>query len=205
MTDSDQPRSFDFNTHWNATLDRYVVRVTFGSENEWFELATEDAVYAYADAILCAASAAEYDTAVLRQMQSFFKMSTEDAASMVIEFRKHRPPLLDPFARASAHGQGAKRAIRATGILSMEPGVSAFTGEPFIALFVRGKQVGQWECAVARTHAMNIMQTAQAAKWDTAYLKYMTNVVGVDFPQATAAVHFLAEHRPEQENRPGDE
>ncbi len=135
----------------------------------------------HARAVLAAVARAEYDAAVVRQMTKVGKAGDKDhrhAATLVGMMRNDRPPIEWPSP------------------LALEPGVSAFTGDPFLHVMIRGRIVGQWTIPDARDHAIGVLEAVEAAYLDGGYLRAL-RTAGIDDPQARAVVDNLATHRPE--------
>lgn len=132
----------------------------------------------YAEALLTVVQRAEFDAAVVKQLTGLVKGPETAAAQIVLDLRRDRPPvsnLSDP--------------------LSFDGGVSAATGEPFIMIMVKGKQVGQWTLADARGHALHAIEAAGAADLDAAYVRVLTTLVGLDRNLAEQVVDDLGNHR----------
>ncbi|MFJ4960219.1 hypothetical protein [Streptomyces sp. NPDC088739] len=68
--------------------------------------------------------------------------------------------------------------------------------DPFVSIHLDQKQVGQWTTADARPHALFVMETIEAARLDTAYLRHLVDVLGLDLNTATAMINDLARFRP---------
>jgi hypothetical protein len=70
--------------------------------------------------------------------------------------------------------------------ISMESGVSARTGEPFV-LIRWGSERGQLTPAEAEAHGLAILSTAMAARLDAAIVAEMTDPAGLGVSRRTAA------------------
>jgi hypothetical protein len=177
---------------------RYESRVTFEEDGKLDVAIVLDWTGAvqYAQAVLAAATAAEYDSLIVQQFRGM-DMDTEHIALVVSEFRKRQPKLRDPFA-GGRYGVGKRTGASATGLFSLTPGVSAETGEPFMVLKLRGKPVGQWTPADAREHAAFVLEIATAAEYDQLYFETLTEDFGLDAKRAYNAVHGLQTYRPKR-------
>lgn len=135
---------------------------------------------AYATEVFTAAAYAAYDAAVLKQMTKGLGLPPAEAAEVVKGLRADRPPLNQD----------------ALGVLRMEPGVSAFTGKPFLRCSLTANPMQwQWDPAEADQHAGHVVQCYPAANLDNAYRRYLVGVVGLDQGRAMAAVEDLAKWR----------
>lgn len=84
--------------------------------------------------------------------------------------------------------------------LDFHSGVSAFTGEPFVAFYATladgsVRQAGQMTPANAREHAGAVFQAAEAAVHDAAMAQWLRERVGMEPEKAATAVHELREFR----------
>lgn len=141
---------------------------------------TADSAAIYANEILRAAAIAEYEAAVVAQMTKVSGGDATTAAQVVGDLRGDRPDTtpLTP--------------------LRLIPGVSAFTGEAFLIVEIRGQQVGQWTTAAAREHALFALEAVHVADLDSAYLRWLRSGPAVDEPRARAVVEDLANFRGER-------
>lgn len=130
---------------------------------------------AYVTEVLRAAVQAEHDAAVIRHLMAT-GLGPNLAASVVADLRADRPPIDDA----------------ATAPLTLRPGVSQKTMRGFLAIHMDGRQVGQWEPAEAREHAVQVLEVLTAADLDAAYRRHLIGPLGVDEPTAMAIVSDLA-------------
>ncbi len=153
----------------------YVAAVAFDDDTS-IALPPAAAV-AYALGVLDAAERADYDAAVIAQLTA-----SGDRKS-AIEFLAYE---LRP-----------KRAeLRSTGTaLTLTPGVSQRSGEPFLTVTVRGKDIGQWTVPAAREHALYALAASVAAGYDAEYHGVLVRDVGVEDGVARAAVGDIARYR----------
>lgn len=135
--------------------------------------------YAYATTVLAAAERADYDAAVAAQMAGKLGIPKDVVGQVVAELRNDRPPLADA----------------ATAPLRLQPGVSAKTGEPFLALFIGTTQIGQWDPTDARQHAMHVLAAIEAVELDKAYRRYLVDKIGIGPDRALNAIANLANFR----------
>jgi hypothetical protein len=132
-------------------------------------------VWLHARAVLAAVAQAEYDAAIMRQLGGS-DTDDEHAARVVGHLRARRDPLAWPTP------------------LALVPGVSAFTGEPFLLVRIRDKVVGQWTPADARDHAVAVLELECAARLDREYLSVL-RAADVDDHKARVIVENIAAHR----------
>lgn len=130
---------------------------------------------AWVNTVLAVAARAEHDALVLRQLTAM-GISLHEAAQCIADLREDRPPL----------------DVAATEPMRLEPGVSP-KGEPFIGVFIKGTQVGQWTGTDARSHAAGILEVLTAVDLDAAYHRYLVGTIGVDAELARSAVNRLAD------------
>lgn len=129
----------------------------------------------HARAVITAAERATHDAAVYKQ----FGDDTTHAGHLVVALRKDRLPIDWPTP------------------LTLEPGVSAFTGEPFLHVAVNGIVSGQWTPADARGHAAHALEADEAAELDGAFYRCLV-ACDIDDHKARAIVADLANHRADQ-------
>lgn len=140
----------------------------------------EKAALQYASEILRSVAIAGYDAAVIAQMTQAgggADNAQEVAVQLVSELRADRPP-----------------AARATP-LSLLPGVSAFTGKPFLHVQINGRTVGEWSSEAARRHALAVLEAVHVAELDSGYLRALRSLINLDEPTARAVVEDLVNHR----------
>lgn len=137
---------------------------------------TPDTAHAHATAVLAAVARAEYDAAVLHQMGSGGEQNRQHAGQLVRALREDRPPIAWPSP------------------LTLDPGVSAFTGRPFVVVQIHGRPVGQWTPQDARGHAVHVLEVVEGARLDTAYHQRLVGF-GVDPGKAARIVDDLGNHR----------
>jgi hypothetical protein len=90
-----------------------------------------------------------------------------------------------------------------TAPLTLEPGVAAKDDgggfRPFLKVIVDGLDTGQWSPRQARQHAMAVLSVLAAADLDSVMERVLVGTVGLDRPRASAVIHGLAEHWPDEE------
>lgn len=153
----------------------YRVELEFDEDNSYG--LTEASALVYAMEILRAVAYAEYDAAVLAQMQKVTDGNTELGVQILADLREDRPE------------------TSSVTPLRLIPGVSAFTGEAFLRIEVAGKSVGQWSSDDARGHAAGVLESVIVAELDSAYLRMLRSLVGLAEGPARGAVADLANYR----------
>lgn len=143
----------------------------------------ERAAGAWSRAVLRAVAEAEYDAAVLRQVASL-GLTAEHGIRIVQDLRARRTAVRWP----------ARDAFR------LDPGVSAFTGLPFLHVVIDGKPCGQWTTRAARAHALAVMEAAVVCELDSAYRQVLVTEVGAGDDLALRAVDGLGAFRTPEEN-----
>lgn len=138
------------------------------------------AAYGWAREVLSAAAAAEYDAAVLAQLAAI-GLDDGHAVTIVTALREDRAPYVP---------------VGAVPGLALIPGVSHRNRLGFLRLERHGQPVGQWELGDAREHALAVIEALEVTVMDSAYLRALTGIVGVDRTRALAVVTDLASHRP---------
>ena len=154
----------------------YVVTISAGEDVS--KTLTPDKALKHAYAVLQAAHRAAYDAAVVKQL-THIGVQQDHAGQMVNDLREDRPAL-------------NKKDLWP---LWLEPGVSAFTGEPFIHVFVDGQMVGQWSFADAQAHATAVLGTVAVADLDSAYFLALTGLLNLDENRAHNVVADIANFR----------
>lgn len=142
--------------------------------------------HAVADSILAAVAAAEYDAAVLRQWAHIADDGGTLGARLVAMLRRDRPPIDWPTP------------------LTLEPCISARTGRPFLTVHIAGTPVGHWALDDARALAVGVLEAVAAADLDSAYLRALRTLGGVD-ENCRAAVADLEQHRDENIDKATEE
>lgn len=127
-----------------------------------------DAALLYAHQMLRAVAVAEYEAAVLAQLEHIVpdgELANDTAVMVVGDMRKDRPPLswCTP--------------------LSLVPGVSSTTRKGFLLCKLHDVAVGQWEIADAKEHALFVMEAVHCAELDSAYMRQLRSM---DIPEETA-------------------
>lgn len=131
----------------------------------------------YAMAVLTAAMHAQHDAAIVRQLTSI-GIDMDTATMALTAVRKGRAPVDDA----------------ATEPLLFVPGVSAFTGKPFVELHLDGRPFGQLTAAQAAVHATWTLRTLTAADADQVYYQVLTGEFGLDAPRVRQIVAEIGEH-----------
>jgi hypothetical protein len=157
----------------------YVVTVELGPDHS--RVIDRADLLDYVLTVIRAAEVAAYDAAVAVQFRTLNggAVSLRDVAATVNELRKMR-------------GDLDQRAIAP---LSLQPGVSATTGRPFLAVSIAGRIVGQWDTAQAADHAGAVLSAHAVTELDDLYRQYLINSVGLDEATALRVVHGLRAHR----------
>jgi hypothetical protein len=153
-----------------------VYRVSIDASNDTSFGLDQASALTYAMSVLDAASRAEYDAAVIRQMTKVGSGGAVHAVALVQQLRADRP---EPSP---------------VGPLQLIPGVSAATGDPFLAIHLNGQQVGQWTPGDARGHAVHVLECVLVADLDSAYLRGL-QAIGIEEDRARAVVDDLINHR----------
>lgn len=155
--------------------------IVFGEGDE-LPLDIETAL-TYAMEMLRAVATAEHEAAVYAQLSKISIQAgdpdkAQELAGMVIAgLRDDRP---EPVSTVP---------------LRLVPGVSAFTGKAFLSIEIRGKAVGQWTAEDARDHALTMLMLTIVADLDSAYLRALRALIGLDLDTATAVVNDLQNFR----------
>lgn len=164
-------------TVWVRTEPRrdgsgYVVTIDAGED--FSKTLDPPTAMRHAYAVLQVAHRAAHDAAVMKQL-THLGVERQYAAALVVDLRKDRPPVkaddLAPF--------------------SLEPGVSAFTGQPFLHVSINGKRVGQWEFVDAQQHALHVIGSVAVADLDSALYVALVGQMGLDKNRAHAVVTDL--------------
>lgn len=134
-------------------------RVSIAASDDVAKTLTPDVALKHAYAVLQVAQQAAYDAAVMKQL-THLGVEHGDAARLIADMREDRPAA-NPKHLAP---------------LELTPGVSAFTGEPFIHVGVQGEKVGQWDFKDAQHHALAVLGAVAAADLDSAYLRMLSTM-----------------------------
>lgn len=152
----------------------YVVSVQFNADSSIVLSREEAPEYAYA--ILGWVAQAEYDAAVLRQMET--RVSKEVVVQLILDLRALRSPI----------------ASGVTGPLALTPGVNQ-NGEAFLDVVIDGERVGQWSPQDARSHAISVLESQVVAGLDADYLEVLCAKVQVSEITGRSCVQDLANYR----------
>lgn len=155
----------------------YALAVNIGEDRS--RILDHAGAHAYASTVLAACARAEYDAAVLAQMQADLGLSLIDAGYMVRDLRAGRPPLDDD----------------AIAPLRLEPVVGR--AGPVLHVYLDGQRVSQWTLAEAHTHALHVLQVLAGVPLDAGYRQLLVDHVGVTPDIASRLVHVLINHRNE--------
>lgn len=152
---------------------RYVV--TIEASEDLATTLSPDRALRYASGVLEAASRADYDAAVFKQVTAL--TSLQAARQLVVDLRGDRPPLDD----------------EATYPIALEPGVNR-SQEPFLTIRINGEPVGQWGIQDARSHALGVLEAVGRADLDSAYYRTLVGTVGLDENRARQVVADVGNH-----------
>ncbi len=161
------------------SLDGKTYVVTLEVDDDTAVALDRERATAYALGVLDAAHRAAYDAAVFRQLTATLRLDEPTAGQMLVDLRADRP--------APDHW--------ATTPLVLVPGVSAFTGKPFVAIEVKGKRVGQWSVEDTRQHALHVLESLVVADLDAGYHRALVGSVGIETWRARNVVADIANHR----------
>lgn len=154
----------------------YVVTVSVDADLA-VTLNREQAV-AYCLAVVDVAGRAEYDSAILRQMENV-GVSLDAAVQVVTDLRQDRPGLDAVF-----------------GPFRFEPVVSNRTGEPVVAIHGPRAQAAQIAAGDAKLHAVHVLEALAVADLDAGYLRLLRSLIGLDDARARQVVDDLGRWRP---------
>lgn len=160
---------------------RYVVTIE-ASQDRALTLTPANAML-YAGAVIEIAERAEYDAMVAKQLRSL-DVEEDHVLHMVSDLRNNRTPV--------------NRRIFG-GHLNFDGGVSLFTGEPFLTIFVDGKPAGQLSPLAAKRHALGVIEAVKAAELDEVYYRLLRKNIGLNETVARNVVSDLASLRPDVE------
>lgn len=129
-----------------------------------------DVAVPYALSLLRAASDAEYDANVMKQML-VISDDRAGASLMVSAVRDFRP---DPVPSSLP--------------ITFRPILDADKVEPWVEVSVNGTFVGSWSLETARSHAMACLEAEREAHSDQAYRAVLVDVVDLDLSTAQTIV-----------------
>lgn len=161
-----------------ADQENYVATVHF-TEDISHAFPTPESAVEYARAFLQAWGAAEYDAAVFAQLTQKLGMPADKAVRLL------------------AHLRGRRRnpVSYTVGPITVEPGVSAFTGKPFIKCTVGALQ-WQWAGADVSQHAQHVLEVSSVVEYDTTYREFLVEM-DIEPERALAVVQDIATFREE--------
>lgn len=155
----------------------YVITVEYGPDQA-LGLTTSSA-QGYVELVYAAIARAEYDASVIRQMREKLH-ADNDAVAVVVKGLRARRTKLSPC-----------------GPVSLTPGVSRRTMEPYLILRYNRDPVGQWTPGEARHHASGVLDAIAVAPLDNVYREVLTDDVGTDAALAAAIIDDLSHFRDE--------
>lgn len=138
----------------------------------------------FSEAISEAAARAEYDASVLRQTRSISDLKT--AYAIVSSLRADRAPV------GSWGGVTFRDGV---GLVNKDGAEEDMDFRPFVSIFLDDKEWAQWDVDDAHVAASQVADGRIVARLDTAYLKKLKEVVGVNEDVATSVIATLGEHR----------
>jgi hypothetical protein len=140
---------------------------------------TPDRAVRYATTLAAHIAAARHDAMVAAQLRHIDADHTDVHAAVITQLRADRPKPDDT----------------ATSPLTYVPGVSMFTGAPFLHVYRGGKPAWQWTLAVAISHMSAVLTIAHGAPLDAAYRRLLIADVGATASMALDIVDDLASFR----------
>lgn len=155
-----------------------VVRISYGQDVA--HLLSRAGARAYADQVDTAAALAQRNAAVVAQLSSLGDSEAvgQLAAADAVVWVRNAAPELDQAA---------------LGPLQLTPGVSAFTGAPFVTCRV-GRMAWQWSPELARDHAGAVRGVAAVAPLDLAYQRFLVEKIQLTPGRAVHVVSGLQRH-----------
>lgn len=159
----------------------YGVGLSLGEDRAW--VLARGAAVRHATAVIAAATAAEHDSALVATLRAK-DMPETLIGQVLVDVREGRDET-----RA-----GATRPLRLT------PGVSMFTGGPFLRVHVDGVEPWRWSPADARRHAFGVLQSIAAADLDG---RLRDVLVGNGVPPVSVRelIGSMGEHWPTEDAR----
>ncbi len=155
----------------------YGVTVTLGADEAWHMDAAR--ALAYGAGCVAAATTANHDAAVIRAFVAGGMPEETASAFVVSDLRPDRPAVDER-----------------TAPLLFIPGVSAFTGRPFLRTMIGRRAVGQLSPDELCVHAIGVLTAAAAVDLDAALFRAMRERMGAEEPPARAFVGKLGAHWP---------
>lgn len=171
--------SGDDDSVWIRTVPDFatgIFRVEISYGQDQAVILGPDEAITYAQGVLFARVSAMHDAAVIRQLHRKLGIGLRETAMAVSDLRKDRPPLDHEMTKP----------------IRLEPGVAQRDLSPFLAIFLGGKQLGQWDMKQAAEHALMVLQAVMAADLDSAYYRYLTGTVGLERDRVLNVVADLA-------------
>lgn len=155
------------------------------TEDVSYPLSNDDDALAYAATLLRAVAEAEYDAAICAQLTALADGYPKGPGRAGPTF------IVDEFRELRG---GVRAAI--AGPLSITPGVSAYTGQPFFKCCV-GELTWQWDATDVKEHVTHVLEVGTAARLDGLYLRLLTGAdgLGLDDGTARSVVNGIARYR----------
>lgn len=135
----------------------------------------------YAAALIARAVQAEHEAALVATLRAY--AMTEELVTEALG-----------TVRTERDRYGVSR--RVTHPLSLYPGVSLFTGAPFLRVEADDLPTWQWSPADARGHALHVLEVIAASEADALLAKVLTVDLGVTQPVAHALIAAMGAHWP---------
>lgn len=139
----------------------------------------------YAYEVLRAVAIAEYEAAIYAQLSQVMQPHLGDSE----ELKQTIAAVLDDLRKDRAPATWSTP-------LQLRPGVSAFSGEAFLHVEIKGKLVGQWSMADARDHALGVVESVHIAELDSGYWRALRSLINIEDDRARNVVQDLVNHRP---------
>lgn len=160
---------------------RYTPSVAFGPDTVF----PIDDPMAYAAAVTRAAITAQHDSAVVRLLHEHVGIPLEDVGQAVI--------------LSLRDGEVVRPPIEVLPGLTMTPGISSKTLQPFVDIHVKGQEFSQNTVQEMLEHAAGALQVSTAVGLDTRLFRMLVDELGIDVPRASAIVAHLSAYWPGRE------
>jgi hypothetical protein len=136
-----------------------------------------DTAWNYALTVCTASAVAAYEAAQFAQLTTKLRLPLQHAAEMMTGMRARRG-----------------RTSWSAGPMTLTPGISAFTGEPFLACEAGGQR-WQWSPEDANQHAHHVIEAVPVVGLDAAYHAYLTDTLDLEPERAHNVVADIFNHR----------
>lgn len=182
--DADKAGGVTVVTDFDPITNGYFCTVHIGDDFAF--TITRDKAVAYAAQVLAVTEQADHDTAVMRLLVEKLSLPIEQASQFVIrDLRPDRPPT----------NHEATWPLELYAGVSMNPKTKQLGGHIVLAKKGEQREVGRFEIAGIRMHALSVLQATYAADMDSGLYRALRGLFELEPNRSRAVIEDLANYR----------